>query len=148
MCRECSARWVEERCPKCRPKFGPAELNERRMNRVKKYEFLRCDVCGLESPRLDRVVMPTAGKIFIGIFSLGVFGLLALLSPVETEPMCPGCERTDELEPALRPVSKPKGFDEAVAEQRKRRSGALVLALIGPILALSLTALYVLQLQR
>ena len=141
MCRACSARWVEERCPKCRPKYGPAELTERRMNRVKKYEFLRCDVCGLESPRLDRVVMPTGARVVMSIFTLGVFGLVALLNPVDTEPMCPGCERSDELEPALHPAPKPKGYDGALAEQRKRRTIAFILGVLPPLLGLALLLL-------
>lgn len=144
MCRVCSARWVEERCPKCRPKYGPAELTERRMNRVKRYEYLRCDVCGLESPRLDRVLVPTVGRVLMSVFTLGVFGLVALLSPVDTEPMCPGCERSDELEPALNPVPRPKGYDQAFAEQQKRRTRAFVLGVIPPLLGLMLLVMVLL----
>ncbi|MBL8910494.1 MAG: hypothetical protein JNM17_07295 [Archangium sp.] len=140
MCRECSARWVEDRCAKCRPNYGPSEFTERRMNKVKRCEFLRCDVCGLESPRLDRVLMPTWKTVLLSIFTLGTLGVLALLSPVDTEPMCPGCERSDELEPALNPAPKPRGFDEQLAEQRKRRTRALILGLLPPIVTLVVLA--------
>jgi hypothetical protein len=142
MCRECSARWCEDRCPKCRPRYGPAELTERRLNRVKRREWLRCDVCDLEGPRLDLVkpvgwrgvlLIPLAGIATVGVASL----VLALLSLNETMPVCPGCDRSDELEPSLHTdLPKPPGWDEISAVQaRVRRRNAIV---VGGALLLAL----------
>ncbi len=129
MCRACSARWCEPRCPACRPRYGAAELDERRMHRVKREPFLRCDVCGLEGPRFDGALPGRVGDLVKAIFNLGPTTALAA-------PMCPGCERTDGLEPSLATdLPRPAGWDELRAEQsgarwRNALLSALMLALV------------------
>lgn len=117
------------------------------MNRVKRREWLRCDVCELEGPRLD-LVKPVGWRVALlipvaAITSMGVAGLvIALMAVNETMPVCPGCERPDELEPSLQvDLPKPPGWDEIFAVQaRVRRRNAIVVwgALL---LALGLAAL-------
>lgn len=146
MCRECSARWVEARCPSCRPKYGPAELTERRLTRIRKLDVLRCDVCGLESPTLLRTPPLSWGRAVLFppvLLASFVVPFARALVDVEPAPMCPGCERSDELEPCLHDAAFPRGFDELWREQdrvldRNRRRIATVFV---PLLVLAVIAL-------
>lgn len=142
MCRECSARWVEERCPTCRPPYGPSELRERRLGHIRRVQWLRCDVCGLEGPRLDRPValsVLTFVMTYLGsMLSVGVIGFAVGLAAIaESEPICAGCERVDELEPSLKTdLPRPRGWDEFTAQFRRQRLRNAVL-LLGPALLIA-----------
>lgn len=149
MCRECSARYVEERCPKCRPRYGRAELDERRLNRVAKHPWLRCDVCGLEGPRFERVEPISLAVVLLvpllALASVGTLGLLylAMALSANRKPMCPGCERSDGLEPSLKvDLPRPPGWEELsrAQSQTTRRNVAVVVLTLGA-LVLSVVAL-------
>lgn len=143
MCRDCSSHYAEERCPRCRPRYGKAELAERRLNRAAKAAFVRCDVCGLEGPRFDRVEPISFGAVvlvaLLALASFGVLGVLYLLTLTgNRKPMCPGCERSDGLEPSLRDaLPRPPGWDELTRAQSKMkvRNAAVVVVTLAVLAA-------------
>lgn len=148
MCRECSARYAEDRCPKCRPKYAGPELIERRLNRVRKVAWLRCDVCDLEGPRFDRVEPIALRTLFFApLLAFATFGLLGVLYVLmaldSTQPICPGCERSDGLEPSLKEdLPRPPGWDELRRQGRstKLRNAATLLLTLALVTAATLGA--------
>lgn len=147
MCRECSNRGCEDRCPDCRPRYGRAELEERRLNRVSRSAFVRCDACGFEGPRFDEEV-PTPPLMLLGILLMGActFGVgglvMVLMAAGQRRPVCAACGRSDELEPSKAvKLPLPANWTELQAKRRHVRSTNLanvVLTLLSMVVVLLL----------
>ncbi len=143
MCSECSNRGCDERCPDCRPAFGPAELAERRLNRVLRSPCVRCAACGFEGPRFDFVAPVKAktivGVVVVGVFTFGAGGLffaLATLAPRRA--VCTACGRSDELEPsAAVDLARPENWN-TLAAARRRTSALNVAKMLLALLTLAL----------
>lgn len=138
------------------------------MNRVAREPFLRCDACGLESPRLDRVAAVDAVPVLVApllmfvawgvsellweavsLVVLLLFGLLGLAIALSgsgpTQAMCPGCERVDALEPSLeREPPRPPGWEALEQSQARQRwkNRAFVLLPLLFLVSLFLLRLY------
>lgn len=144
MCHECSNRGCDERCPDCRPRYGKAELDERRLNRVQRSPMVRCGACGFEGPRFDSVE-PTSWKMFLAVLLLGActlgFGaLIVVLSVIgQRKPVCTGCGRGDALEPSKAiDLPRPANWDVLVAARRRTVRGNFLKLL--PLVGVALVA--------
>ena len=148
MCLDCSNRGTELRCAKCRPRYGPAELEERRLHAVTRAAFVRCAVCDLESPRFDRAVPLSRSAlvpVLLGSTAAGLLGIFFLVSAVRrTQPACVGCERADGLEPLLdRVAPMPAGWNEMRAANRRVVLRNVLWAIPGALLLGALFAAFV-----
>ena len=144
MCRACSHRWSERRCPDCRPRYALPELEERRLAEVKRVPFVRCGACSYEGPALLRGEPASLTSVAgLTLLSGMTCGLAIPLSLVVTQlggtPHCVKCGRADELEPSL--LDGLPAPPELAAMQWRDRRARLVSAVLTAMVVLVLGAL-------
>lgn len=148
MCAGCTLHGTEDRCLTCRPKRTREEKDERRANALRRSQWMRCEACGYEGPRFDKVGPPEAGDLLPLVvlpLMFCVVGLvLSVVSAVRgfSKITCPQCDTRHALWPAPKTSDAlPDVWVQAEQAQRgewlhRRRTGLVLTVLVGTVVTL------------